>query len=56
MYNRRSFIAGSISLGLCLNPYNISIAQQAVKKQIAVKHYIIYQVIDIKNGRIILNL
>ena len=32
MYNRRSFIAGSISLGLCLNPYNISIAQQAVKK------------------------
>jgi len=32
MYNRRSFISGSISLGLCLNPYNISIAQQAVKK------------------------
>ena len=32
MYNRRSFISGSISLGFCLNPYNISIAQQAVKK------------------------
>ena len=30
MYNR-SFILGSISLGFCLNPYNISIAQQAVK-------------------------
>ena len=32
MYDRRSFISGSISLGFCLNPYNMSIAQQAVSK------------------------
>ncbi len=31
MYDRRSFIFGSISLVFCLNPYNMS-AQQAVSK------------------------
>ena len=32
MFHRRSFISGSICLGICINPCSNLIAQQSVKK------------------------